>query len=152
MKRCNDSRRGRSGGLASPSKKLRQTRGEFTINGAFILLLVMALLVLFISVLGTVNDAMKLHSVTADLVRYIEIRGRVDAEVYTEMSRLANVAGVTIEDYSIDANYFSGNKIQFGDSFSVTLETTGYFGIGGVLSVPVPFSSTVTGRSEQYWK
>lgn len=116
------------------------------------LLFVAALLILFISVLGTVNTSMKLHSVTAELVRYVELRGRVDAQVYTELDRLANVAGVTIESCDIDATYFSGNKIQFGAPFSVTLKTTGHLGLGGVLNAEVPLTATVSGRSEQYWK
>lgn len=139
-------------GSALLFQKLRQKDGEFTIKGSFMLLLVMALMVLFISVFGVVNNAMKLHSVAAELARYIEIRGRTDNQVYTELDRLAGVAGITIESRSIDATYFSGSQIQFGTDFTVTLNTTGRFGLGGVLSVPVPLTSTVTGRSEQYWK
>lgn len=145
-------RRARQNGSAFLFKKLSQQKGEFSINGSFILLLVMALLILFISVLGVANDAMKLHSVAAEWVRYIEIRGRTDSRAYTELDRLANVAGVTVESRSINATYFSGDQIQFGTDFTVTLTTTGHFGLGGVLSVPVPLTSTVTGRSEQYWK
>lgn len=109
------------------------------------------LLVLGISVLGAVNDAMKLHTVAADLSRYIEIRGRVDPPVYAELDRLANVAGVTIEHYTIQTAEGS-EKIQFGASFSVTLETTTRFGIGGILTMPVPLKTTVSGRGERYWK
>lgn len=109
------------------------------------------LLSLFLSALGTMNDGMKLHSVAADLARYIEIRGQVDTAVYTEMSRLANVAGVTIDHYTIDT-YTGGNKIQFGASFTVTLEHTSRLGIGGMLSLPMHLKSSVSGRGERYWK
>lgn len=134
------------------SSPLGDSRGDFTLNGAFMLIFLAMLLVLFISVLGAVNTNMKLHSVAAEAVRYIEVRGKVDAPVYTEIDRLANVAGVNIERCSIDATYSGGNKLQFGAPFSVTLQTTVHFGIGGVLSASVPLRSTVSGRSEQYWK
>ncbi len=145
-------KRVRFGGPSLLFQKLRNNQGDFTINGAIMLLLAMLLLMLFITALGTVNTAMKLHSVTAELVRYIEIRGQVDTSVYAEMNRLANVAGVTIESYDIDATYFSGYKIQFGAPFIVTLSTTAHFGVGGILDAAVPLHSTVSGRSEQYWK
>lgn len=152
MSRKHNIRRTRQNGSAFSFQKLSRQEGEFTLNGSLMLLLVMALLILFISVFGAVNDAMKLHSVAAELARYIEIRGRTDNQVYTELDRLASVAGITIESRSIDATYFSGSQIQFGTDFTVTLNTTGRFGLGGVLAVPVPLTSTVTGRSEQYWK
>lgn len=120
-------------------------------NSAIMLFFVMLILVLFISVLGTVNNAMKLHSVAADLTRYIELRGEVDAPVYTELTRLANVAGVTVERYTI-LTPSGGSRIQLGASFTVTLEGTGHIGIGGIVSVPIPLKSTVTGRGEHYWK
>ena len=144
-------KRTRKSGSALFLKKLRQTQGEFTLNGAIMLLFTMMLLVLGISVLGAANDAMKLHSVAADLTRYIEIRGQVDAPVYTEMARLANVAGITIDGYSIQTG-IGGSKIQLGAAFSVYLESTAHIGIGGILSVPVPLKSTVSGRGQQYWK
>ncbi len=144
-------KRARKNGPALFWEKLRQRRGDFTLNSAFMLLFVMILLVLSISTLGTINDAMKLHSVAADLTRYIEIRGQVDTQVYTEMARLANIAGVTIDHYTINT-FGGGTKVQFGSSFTVTLETTAHLGVGGVLSVPVPLRSTVSGRGERYWK
>ena len=63
--------------MAAPSlmRKLKETRGDFTINGVFILLLVFLLLALAISVFGVINRSMKLHSMAAELVRYAKVRG-----------------------------------------------------------------------------
>lgn len=116
------------------------------------MLFVMMLLVLFISVLGVINTSQKLHSVAAELTRYVELRGSVDSEVYIELDRLAGIAGVTVESKSITGSFSSGSKLQFGTEFTVTLTTTDRFGIGGILSVPVPLETTVSGRSERYWK
>lgn len=139
-------------GAAPLFQKLQQNRGEFTINGAISLLFAMMLLVLFISALSAVNTSMKLHSVAADLSRYIELRGKVDSAVYTELDRLAGVAGVTVETRSIVGTFSDGSKLQLGSDFTITLTTTGHIGIGGVLSLPVPLKTKVTGRSERYWK
>lgn len=139
-------------GTAPFFEKLRQSTGSFTIDGAFIFLFVMMLLVLFISVLGVINTSQKLHSVAAELTRYVELRGSVDSEVYIELDRLANIAGVTIESRNITGSFSSGSKLQLGAEFTVTLTTTDRFGIGGILSVPVPLETTVSGRSERYWK
>lgn len=95
---------------------------------------------------------MKLHSVAAELSRYIEIRGMVDSAVYTELDRLAGVARVTIETKSITGTYSGGSKLQFGADFTVNLTTTEHIGVGGILNVPVRLETHVTGRSERYWK
>ena len=116
------------------------------------MLFVMMMLVLFISVLGVSNTSQKLHSVAAELTRYVELRGSVDNEVYIELDRLAGIAGVTVESKSITGSFSSGSKLQLGAEFTVTLTTTDRFGIGGILSVPVPLKSTVSGWSERYWK
>lgn len=139
-------------GAAPLFGKLHQTTGTFTIDGSFILLFVMMLLVLFISVLGVINTSQKLHSVAAELTRYVELRGSVDSEAYAELDRLANIAGVTVESKDIDGSFSDGSKLQLGADFTVTLTTTDRFGIGGILSVPVPLKTTVSGRSERYWK
>ena len=146
-----ESKRIRESGSALLWEKLSQENGEFTLNGAFKMLFYGMLLVLFLSVLGAMNDGMKLHSVAAELTRYIELRGQVDAPVDAELARLANVAGIAVDSCMIDT--FTGDsKIQFGAPFTVTLKASAYFGIGGVLSVPVPLKSSVSGRGERYWK
>lgn len=152
MKLRNGKERPRKKGAALLFEKLRQSTGTFTIDGAFILMFVMMVLVLFISVMGVMNTSQKLHSVAAELTRYVELRGRVDSEVYVELDRLANIAGVTVESKSITGSFSSGSKLQLGADFTVTLTTTSRFGIGGILSVPVPLTTTVSGRSERYWK
>lgn len=139
-------------GPASIPKKIREFQGEFTIGGALTVLLVSILLVLFISVLGVINTSMKLHSVAADLSRYIEVRGMVDGAVYSELDRLASVTNVNVETRNITGTFSSGSKLQFGSDFTIYLTATGHIGVGGILNVPVPLETRVTGRSERYWK
>lgn len=131
--------------------KLREQRGDFTVNGVLILLLVFLLLILGLSCIGVANRAMRVHSMAAELVRYIELRGQVDGSADAELARLEAASGIRV-DCSIRADYIRGtSRIQLGDRFEVTLSYEASFGVGGVLSVPVQLQSTVSGRSEQYW-
>lgn len=132
--------------------KVREKTGEFSIKGAVMLLLVSILLVLSISVLGTINSKSKLDSVSNQLARYISIKGCIDADVYAEQARLVANSGLDCT-VSVDASYISNTKrIQFGDSFSVIVEYPAKFGVGGIMSVPVTIRSKDEGRSEVYWK
>lgn len=76
----------------------------------------------------------------------------MDSAVYDELARLETAAGIDV-NCTISADYISGTtKVQMGDSVTVNLEYPTNFGVGGVLSVPITMQSTVTGRSELYWK
>lgn len=115
------------------------------------MLLVVFLMVLTISTIGAANQGMRLHSMASELARYIELRGKIDDAVYTELQRLENASGITT-DLQISANYISGtSKIQYGNTFNVTLSASGHIGLGGIVSISIPLHSTVSGRSEQYW-
>ena len=115
-------------------------------------LLVFALLALAISLFGISTRSMKLHVMSSELVRYIEVRGQVDSGVYAELARLKDVMGMDV-DCEITADYMSGGAhIQFGGLITVRLQYRTSFDVGGVLFVPMTLTATVTGRSEQYWK
>lgn len=73
---------------------LRDRKGEMTINGALTFLLFMVLLILGISVFGVANKASKLHTMAAELTRYIEVRGCIDAGAAAEFARLETVLGI----------------------------------------------------------
>lgn len=133
-------------------KKLKEQRGDFSIKGAFILLIVSILLVLSVSVLGVVSRVSVLHSMADSLVRYVSIRGVVDSAVDAEINRLEASSGLDC-GVVIDGDYITGTKkIQYGDQITVTVKYTERFGVGGIVSVPIELQSRSEGRSEQYWK
>lgn len=133
-------------------KKLRERSGDFLLEGAWKLLLSCALIALFISVLGLAFQSNKLAAIADDMARSIEISGQVDSSADAKLQELKNTSGLDVA-MDIDANYSAGGtRIQFGDPFTVTISYTGKLGIGGILSLPVPLSSSVVGRSERYWK
>lgn len=131
---------------------LQDRKGEMTINGALTFLLIMILLILGISVFSVANKASKLHTMAAELTRYIEVRGCIDAGAAAEFARLETVLGIDAT-LTTEATYTAaGNKIQFGDSFTVTITYETGIGVGGIMQVPITLHSSVVGRSEQYWK
>lgn len=133
-------------------KKLRETRGDFVVSGSLKLIFMMMGLVLIISVFGIVNRTSTLNTIADEAVRYIEVRGRVDSAVHSEISRLQASSKLNC-DYTIEAAYMPGtDKVQFGDLVAVQFRHTVYFGIGGIVRLPVTLHSRAEGRSEQYWK
>lgn len=134
--------------------KLKEQRGEFLLDSAFKVLIGAAILAFGISIFGSVAQANRLAAMANDLTRYIELRGDVNnSDINSELARLSGVAGLDGVMARVDAACTAGGtRIQFGDSFTVTLRYTGRFGIGGVVSMPLPFETSVVGRSERYWK
>lgn len=133
-------------------KKLCEQKGSFTIEGAIIMLVGAACIILAINVLGVANTAMKLQAMAGELVRYTEVRGRVDGPVYAELARLEAASGIDV-DCTITADYISGtNKVQFGDNITISLTTQKTFGVGGVVRIPITLRTVANGRSELYWK
>ena len=135
-------------------KKLKERRGEFLLDSSLRILLTCCLLALFLSVLGVLFQANKLATMADDMARYIEISGQVNhSGVNAELQRLRKSSGLETAEVEVAANCTaSENRIQFGDPFTVTLTYEGKLGIGGIVSLPVPLHSSVTGRSERYWK
>lgn len=134
-------------------QKLKEQRGEFLLTGAFRLLIGCAALALGISVFAVMFQANKLTVMANDVTRHIEVLGQVGPSVDQTFRRLKTAANLETAALSIDANFSAGgNRIQFGEPFTVTVTYTGKIGIGGVLSLPVPLRSSTVGRSEQYWK
>lgn len=134
-------------------QKMRETKGEFALEGAWKLLLGCAALALTISVFAVMFQSNKLAAIANDMTRHIEVMGQVDGTAETTFQRLKAAGNLPDASLSISANYSAGgNRIQFGDPFTVTVSYTGKIGIGGFLSLPIPLHSSVAGRSEQYWK
>lgn len=134
--------------------KLKDRRGEFLLEGAVKLLFLCAGVALVISVFSVAFQANKLHVIAKDIVRMTEIQGQYDAAIVAqEFQRLKTAGNLESAVMDFDAAYIAGSThVQFGDPITVTVSYTGQIGIGGFLSLPVPLSASVTGRSERYWK
>lgn len=100
----------------------------------------------------TVFNTSLFDQLTHEVVRTIEIKGQVEGSAQATLDNLKAQNNMDIQ-MQINASYTAGgNRIQFGDSFSVTLTYTSSLSVGGIINIPIPLHSTVTGRSEVYWK
>lgn len=132
-------------------KRLKSERGEFVLNSSLELLLVVLCIALVISVFGTIFQANKLSTIANDLTRQIELAGQVvPADYEASLDSLAAHAGLDRSRLSVSVDPVG--KVQFGDSFVVELQYAGSLKLGGVFEITIPLHSSVTGRSEVYWK
>ena len=134
-------------------KKLRSTRGTFILDSAFNIIMIVLVVALCISVLAVIGRVSALNAVADEAARYIEIHGEVDANTDIEVQRIIDASRLPDCTYTIEAVYMPGTqKVQFGDMIAVRIEHTSYFGVGGIIRLPVTLSSRSEGKSEQYWK
>lgn len=133
---------------------IRNKKGDFTLNGAVNLIVIAILMLLFISVVGVLLQIGHLQSVSSELTRYIEIRGEIGDDTWAELDRLSSVGNMDGVELEVEASYLpsSSSKIQFGESFVITLRYTDTLSVGGIVEIPIPIEASVTGRSEKYWK
>lgn len=138
------------------TSSVKNQRGEFTVDTAFRILIGTAALALVLSIAAVVFQANKLSAMASDLTRMVELDGEINyAQLQSHTALLASSAGLNNVTCEVELNgtaAYDGQRVQFGTDFILRLHYTGHFGIGGLLSVPVPLTSSVVGRSERYWK
>lgn len=102
----------------------------------------------------------KVATTNAELVRQIEVAGDYSGYEATR-NHLLETVELDPEHCasSIAAQPITGTKkIQYGSEFSVTLTYTKHYKIGNdsnkwfYIDWKIPVKSTLSGRSEQYWK
>ncbi|MEG2455765.1 MAG: DUF4320 family protein [Oscillospiraceae bacterium] len=132
--------------------KIKEQKGELALHSGWTLLLVVGLLIVALSALSVATTANKVHMVASELSRYIEVRGQLDSSVPAEFSRLCRDTGIEAHYTAIAPAGAGYQKIQFGERFTVEVTATKEVGLGGIVKMPIPLTSTAVGRSEQFWK
>lgn len=141
-------------------KKLRSLLREKKGDEAVSFLMTTAMLVLIFAVLVSamiyIMEYYNASYLCRRVVRSIEITG-----IYNEtetMDLVSSLSGSGMEDIDVqvDAVYFSGNKIQLRQTFSVTLTSSYKITILQLGESPVtadlPIRVRVSGMSEVFWK
>lgn len=133
-------------------KKLRSNQGSAAPEIAVGFLVFMMFLVLAATFLPQYTRKQELDTAATEIARYIEIKGAVNSDVYEYIEEIKDVINMDF-NCSIDADYYGGSKkIQLEKKFKVTLSYDSKFGIGGVISVPLPIKGHAYGVSEKYIK
>ena len=108
--------------------------------------MLMVVIATAMEVAGVLAVKKGIEDMATETARYIELRGAVNDEVYSEFERLKGVTGVDAE-LSVTGDFSSGSKLQLEAPFTVTVEATGH-----IFNLDVPLVAKATGRSEVYHK
>ena len=129
---------------------LKDNRGSSAyIELAVLILVCMMILALSVSFLGIYSKYNLVNAMAHEIARYVEIKGVINNDTFSEFNRLKSAAGLATAAVSFDR---PAGRIQLEDPFTVTVTMTERFGIGGVQVIPVTVRAISTGRSEVFWK
>ncbi|MEG1108431.1 MAG: DUF4320 family protein [Oscillospiraceae bacterium] len=138
------------------NRLLKNKRGSeavgFLLTTAMLLCIFASIVTAFVYISQSYNAAYLCRKLT----RQIEVSGQYDRPAID--SFLAKAEGDDLQNLKVEvlANYFSENKIQLCDSF--TLKLTGTYKIqlvqlgSKVIELSLPIRAQVGGMSEVYWK
>ena len=135
---------------------LRQKKGDEAVS----FLLTTAMLVfVFATLISAMIYIMQYYNasyICRRVVRSIEIAGKYDEAETMNIVNSMTSSGLENLDIQVDAVYFSGNKIQLRQTFSVTLAANYRIAILELGENPVmitlPIKVKVAGMSEVFWK
>ena len=136
-------------------KKLLNRKGEGTYIDTVVFILVAVIFIAFILNLFSIISAKQQLDVCADqLTRQIQLAGEVNSTTDSLFDSLCgDISSVENISYTVDTTYHSGNKIQFGTPFRVTVTATAYLGGFGDFGLfPIELTASGAGISEEYWK
>ena len=127
---------------------LKCRRGEGYVDVIVLVLCVMLVLSLCMRVLPVFIKKQQLDLYATELVREVEISGRVGTETSRRAAVLTEKTGL-----SPAITWSSRGKIQLNREVTVTLTLNTNIGLFGAFgSYPVTLRARATGKSEVYWK
>ncbi len=133
-------------------QKSGNAAAEFVATAAMLILIFAVLL----SALIYVTEFYSATYICRRVVRTIEVNGEYDENYIRNLAN--DLGGTALEDMRIqvDAHYFRGTRIQLRDEFVVRLRAVHPVNIlmfgGEPVSIRLPISIRLSGRSEVYWK
>lgn len=128
-------------------KLLLSSKGSASIEFIFIMLAVLVAIVAFLNITFVKSAQDGLNTYARELCRTAEMSGRIGEETTERAQKLTESMGL-----SPDIRWSETGDIQLGGDITVICTKTEYIGLGGIGSWPVELRSTVSGKSEVYWK
>jgi len=135
---------------------LRRKDGDAAVEFIMTTAMLIFVFAVLVSALVYITQYYNASFITRRVVRTIEVTGKYDeATVLALVDDLGGDA-LTDLDLTVDATYFTDNKIQLLDEFRVNLQA-GYriavFQMGDrPIYVDLPIKVGLSGRSEVFWK
>lgn len=127
---------------------LRNERGEGYIDTCVLVLCAVLVIALAVRVLPVFIAKQQLDTFATELVREVEVTGRVGSETSRRAAVLQERLGI-----DPDITWSTGGRIQLNEEVTVILtlqKDIGLFGNFG--SFPITLQAQATGKSEVYWK
>jgi len=128
-------------------RRLQSRRGEGYVDVIVVVLVILLCVALAVNVFPVFIAKNQLDTFADELIREIEITGRVNSSTYGKIAQLENQIGIKPE-----ISFSKKGSIQLNEEITVTLtlrHDIGFFSFG---SFPVTLTSKATGKSEVYWK
>ncbi len=140
-------------------KKLLKNKGEAYIDTLINIFIVMVFIVIIIITLPVFIKKYHLDMYTNQISTFIAVSGgteNIDPEQYAlEMGIDLDDIDITIADDAVTKENIAEDyvRIQLTGRYTVTVKTTAYIGLGGVVGdLPIELTSVAQGRSEVFWK
>lgn len=135
---------------------LRQKKGDEAVSFLMTTAMLLLIFVVLVSAMVYIMQYYNASYACRRIVRSIEITGLYDETATRELLDSMIGSGMDNTDVQVDTEYFSGNKIQLRQTFSVTL--TGSYRItvlqfgGSPIELSLPITVKVAGMSEVFWR
>lgn len=144
---------------AGTKRLLRNGKGEINyISSAVFILIAVLMLTVILDVMSVIMTKQKIDTAADQMVRQIQLAGKVDADTDSLLAYLADDLRKADDlGYSVETAYITkggcDRAIQLGTPFYLTV--TARVRLGGfwrIAGVPLTLCARCTGVSERYWK
>lgn len=133
-------------------KALRNKKGEGYIDVAISLIVIMIVVVLALNVFRFLTLRMDMDYFAREMVKIATVVGATShSDITARYNELKDETGIN-PTVSWNATYFSGSKVQYGDSIKVTISYSAELVGMGITKIPVTVTARYSGLSQQYWK
>ena len=133
-------------------KAIKSKKAESYIDVAVSLVAIMMVIVLALNVFSFLTLKMDMDYFAREMVKVATVSGSTDASyVKPRYDELVAEVGFA-PSYTWKATYYSGKKVQYGNSIQVTISYPATIVGFGVIKIPLTLTATYSGLSQQYWK
>ena len=135
---------------------LRGTEGNFSVEFIFSTTMLILVFSVLVSALVYVTQFYSASYICRRVVRTIEVTGKYDTHAVNTLANELGGSALENLNISVDATYFSGNKIQLRNEFTVHLNAVHRINIlmmrSQRFSINLPINISLSGRSEVFWR
>lgn len=131
---------------------LKNRRGEGYIDVCVSLLVIIMVVVLALNVFSFLTLKMDMDYFAREMIDAATMSGNVySSTVVRRYNELTDEVGFA-PAYSWNAAYYSGGKVQYGNTIQITLTYNTHIAGLGIGNFPITLKARYSGLSQEYWK